>query len=576
MSARHRGALGGMLVGMGLMMLALITVYAAGGGSREWSTDTLIDFSQGVMNGVDIWSAPGAAQLDRRWSLNVKVNRTSLQDKIDPRLSFALTNTGTTTATVFLAVWADERLEDHDPDIYFSRSGDNGLSWSPDTMVSGGHISSHGKYSPDITVRRADGSFWVVWQDDRSDGGDIYYSVSHDQGAAWDTAAAVYNGSGTQRLPRIAAHGASGYLYTIWEDERSDDGDIYISRFTGSSWSSPLKISDDTSGKEQRNPNLTVDASGNVYAVWADTRNDPDGYDGEVYFSRWISNTTWDAGNWSANVRLSDPTMDYAEGPDILAGPGGVLFAAWMERVPTGPATYDFQIVVARSTDRGSTWNRSVVHRLTNASASHAFYASPSLGADRQGRVYVAWLHSPDSQAATSNVLFSLSPDGGIHWTEPQSINWPRHEVDVDTTPALVSDFGGQVVVAWQDFRLGSATQVYAAGYPTTHYLSSGEYRRTFDASGLAAWGNITWTATISPGTGLQIATRVMTAAGAGWTEWFTPTVSGEAIPHPAARFIQYRAVLTSTGTDTPLLDEVRISYQPYQQTFLPLVVRRN
>jgi hypothetical protein len=554
-------------------MLALITVHAAGGASQEWSTDTFVDFAQGTMNGVDIWNAPGSALLDHRWSPNVKVNRTSLQDKIDPRLTFALTSTGTTTSTVFLAVWADERVEDHDPDIFFSRSADSGHNWSPDTMVSGAHMSGHGKYSPDITVRRTDGSLWVVWQDDRSDGGDIYYSVSHDQGASWDTAAAVYSGSGTQRFPRIAPHGASGYLYTVWQDERADTGDIYISRFTGSAWSTPLKISDDSSGKEQRDPNLTVDVNGNVYAVWTDTRNDPEG---EVYFTRWISGTTWDAGNWSTNTRLSDPTMDYAEDPDILAGPGSVLFAAWMERVPTGPATYDFQIVVARSTDGGNTWSRSVVDRLTNASASNAFYANPSLGLDHQGRAYVAWLHSPDSQAGTSDILFSLSPDGGVHWTEPRPINWPGHQVDVDTIPAIASDFEGQVVVAWQDFREGSATQIYAAGYPANQFLPSGEYHRTLDVGGLAAWGNITWTATISPGTGLQVAARVMTSTGAGWTEWFTPTVSGEAIPHPAARFIQYRAVLTSTGTDTPRLDEVRISYQPYQQTFLPLVVRRN
>ncbi|MCK4315807.1 MAG: exo-alpha-sialidase [Anaerolineae bacterium] len=581
MSKRYWKALSGILLALGMVSLVLLITHAAGG-DPEWSTDAFADFCQGTMNGVDVWSVPGAARLDHRWFLNIKVNDDSSQSKLSPRLSFALTNTGTTTETVFLAVWADERSYDHHPDIYFARSINGGRTWLSDTLIADTCASSGcpSLNTPDIIVRATDGNFWVVWHEASSDNigggdpGDIKYATSDDKGDSWSSVGLVH--SGKARLPRIAPHGASGNLYTLWEDERDDGGDIYISRYT-SSWSTPIKTSDAISGTQQREPHLAVSYDGNVYAVWEDTRENDDG---EVYFSRWLSGTTWSASNWMTNTRLSDPTMCGTSVPDIIAGPMGVLYATWVEQVSTGPSctTSDSQIVVARSNDQGDTWNHTIVKRLYDAYGGGAIssYDYLSIGVDRSGKVYVAWIHLPDQTAySDGTTLFSSSPDRGLHWTTPRSLS-SQQEVCGDAPLSLISDFEGEVVVAWEDYRESSGRQIYATGYPADRYLTSGEYRRDLDAGGPAAWGTITWTATITPNTGLQIATRVMTTAGAGWTDWFTYTASGDAIPHPSGRLIQYRAVFTSTalpGNDTSVLDEVVISYEQYR-VFLPLVLR--
>jgi hypothetical protein len=572
--------LSGALLAIGLVSLTLLLARATHSQltqeGSQWSTDTLLDFRQGTLDGVDVWSEPGTVQLDHAWWPNAMVNDPSSQGRFAPSLSFALTSTNGTSETYFLAVWADERVEDHNPDIYFAHNTGGGTSWSSDVLVAGAHVSGRGQNTPDITVRAADESFWVVWQDDRRDDGDIYYATSDDRGASWSSATPVYTGTGTQHLPHIAPHGTSGYLYAVWEDEQTgDDGDIYLSRFNPdelSAWSTPVKVNDDSGTAEQREPNLAVDADGNVFAVWVDER-ERDEYSGDVYFSRWISGTTW--GTWSADIRLSDSAANYATGPDIVAGPNGVLFATWAERVPTGPATYDFQIVVARSQDSGDTWSRSVVRRLYKASAFLASYSNPAIGVDLLERVYVAWLHSPDQQAATANVLFSISPDRGENWTEPRVLNQPSNKVVLGDTPALMADFGGQVAIAWQDYRL-THPQIFASGYPADVYLISGEYHSPiFDVGGPTAWGTITWTATITPDTGLVLATRVMTGAGAEWTDWVTHTTPGDDITHPSGRSIQYRAIFTSTGGGTPVLDKVVISYEHYR-VFLPLVLSKD
>lgn len=578
---------GGLLLAFAVAILALVTVHADSGPTSAWTTDTFLDFvSDSTMTGVDAWSVPGTLRLDREWWPNVPVNDQTVQDKFSPRLSFLLRDAGGTAEPYFLAVWADEQSSDHYPDILFATSADGGRSWSADVKVADAcdpsappYPDCPALYTPDIAARSTDETLWVVWHQDESqttgDEGNILYASSNDLGATWSAAGTVYGGTGKQVLPRIASDASSGYLYAIWEDERGDDGDIYIARYNpdaDTAWSAPIQINDDSSGNEQSRPALAVDGNGNVYAVWEDTRNDEDGRDTEIYFSRWLGGSQWSAAGWSANTRLSDPTMDWATEPDIAASPAGTVFAAWVERVPTGPGTYDFQVVVARSEDSGTSWDRSVVHRLLEASAANAFYASPALRADSSGQVYVAWLHSPDSQAATANILFSLSPDEGVHWTTPRVLSRPPSTVDVDTVPALALGSEGEVVVAWQDFRLGSSTQIYATGYPADRYTRIGTYTRTFDTTEPASWGSITWTATSAANTNIKLATRVLTDSG--WTEWHTHATSGEDISHPPSRVIQYRVSFTSDGANTPVLDEVVISYEQQHHIYLPVALK--
>jgi hypothetical protein len=64
MSKRYWKALSGILLALGMVSLVLLTTRAAGG-DPEWSTDTFLDFCDGTMNGVDVWSEPGTARLDR-------------------------------------------------------------------------------------------------------------------------------------------------------------------------------------------------------------------------------------------------------------------------------------------------------------------------------------------------------------------------------------------------------------------------------------------------------------------------------------------------------------------------------
>ena len=557
------------------------TAPAAVAASEVWVVDSHADFAQGIPGNVALHQ-PGSATLDWSWWPDGRVNAPTVQSKFSPRTTWVLSTTGGVTQTVWLTVWADERQADHSPDIFVAQSVNGGRTWLPDILIDDAcdpddmpYPDCPAHFMPDITARARDGGLWVVWQQEEIDGdaGNLYYAVSGNIGATWPVTGVITNAAGKQHWPRIANSGAT--LYTIWESERSDNGDIQIARYnpdTDGAWSAPITVSDDTTGAEQSQPALAADAAGNLYAVWTDTRSDDDG---AVYFSRWLSGTTWADGSWSAAVQLSAADVDWGIEADIKASPDGSLYAAWMERVPTGPATYDFQIVVAHSTDQGATWTKTVVNRLYGASATNAFYQAPSLGVMNPGRTLVAWLHSPDAQAATSDILAAVSFDRGAHWSLPRRLN-TASTVDVDSFPAVATDRAGGAVVAWQDFRLGASTHIFAAGYPADRYALRGSYLAAALPGAQVTWNTLVWTATVPANTGLSLLTRVYVDAATGWSDWITHTVSPVTLTHGEGEILQVQANFTSDGFGTPTLDGIQATYESSVALYLPLLMRSN
>ncbi len=117
--------------------------------------------------------------------------------------------------------------------------------------------------------------------------------------------------------------------------------------------------------------------------------------------------------------------------------------------------------------------------------------------------------------------------------------------------PVAASDFsvfGGNIVIDW--IRI-------------TPYAGSGVFKsRVFDANAVANWQTIQWKANTPAGTGIGISVRTGTTPNAEDGSWsaFQPI----AAPGPlslSARYIQYRAVLSSTNPQvTPDLQDIIVS----------------
>ena len=97
-------------------------------------------------------------------------------------------------------------------------------------------------------------------------------------------------------------------------------------------------------------------------------------------------------------------------------------------------------------------------------------------------------------------------------------------------------------------------------------YAASGTYlSRVFDGGQSTAWGSASWNATIPSGAGLTISVRTgnTPTPDASWTNFMPVTGSGASIG-ATSRYLQYRAVLTTTKpydpASIPMLNDITIA----------------
>ncbi len=285
------------------------------------------------------------------FAANVRVNdvTTSFQqdpaiavDPVDPNLVHVVWTDGRNTATT-------------GPDIYYANSTDGGLSFNPSVRVNDDTGAAE-QGQPAIAVA-PDRSVYVVWTDPRNvaRGQDIYFSKSTDLGATWSANIIVNDdtGAAAQQEPVIRVNEA-GTVFIAWTDYRNPNTapDIYATRSTngGSSFAANVKINDDTGAVPQIEPSLAVNA-GQVQVAWADYRTG-----GSTSYDIYTSSSP-DGLTWSANMKVNDNvvTSDFQFQPSVAVDASGDVFAAWLDTRASGQDVFAATLdVVPPVADAGS------------------------------------------------------------------------------------------------------------------------------------------------------------------------------------------------------------------------------
>jgi len=207
---------------------------------------------------------------------------------------------------------------------------------------------------------------------------------------------------------------------------------------------------------------------------------------------------------------------------------------------------------------------------------------------------------SPSASASgAAGGLYRISPDGAseLMW---QSRNDPPLSLALATDDRLILGSGtdGRVFLVSQDQTTGlflsadadQVTAVGSGGSGETYLVTSnpaklyrlnrgrrteGTYRSpAIDTKTVSSWGKIRWQATTPSGSTIRLQSRSGNSAEPDktWSDWSQPYTSplGEQIASPRARFLQWRAVLNSTGEVSPELFDVTAIY--LQQNLAPEV----
>jgi len=175
-----------------------------------------------------------------------------------------------------LVAWADFSFSP--AKIRSAVSLDGGLSFIRHTVLANNSTGGNGA-SPVIA---ADGTLVVFWRDSFQQF--LWLARSEDDGLTWTpdsqvTAmhplpASMPPGYRIVNLPSAGANPQNGDLVVAWNDQAFGDPDILAVRSSngGTTWSSPVRVNDDSSGQDQFFPWLDVDSQGGIHVVWYDKR----------------------------------------------------------------------------------------------------------------------------------------------------------------------------------------------------------------------------------------------------------------------------------------------------------------
>lgn len=375
---------------------------------------------------------------------DVKINRGFENNVWDPAI-------GCNNDGVFVA-WEDDRdgeLQNHQ--IYFSRSLDQGDTWSVDDLLleldPDGLSFSQG---PQVAV---DGSnVHVVWYDNINGAYDIYMATSENDGETWGDPVRVDSdepaGSAFSGAPQVVAVNQKD-VYVVWEDTRDGNSDIYFARSdnSGSSFKSDKRLDggDDNGANNSFAPKLDADGD-NVFVVWHDTRN---GEGRDVFF-----NFSSDNGkNWSNTAQRMDsdqPAFFNSTFP-VVSLIGDTAHVAWQDNRFDG---YD------------------IFYRLYNGFDPQGEEVRVDLGdnegftnsttpiiADNGTDVAITWQDQrgdAESDSGYNDLYYNLTT-GGFEFNEPDlriDSMEPGQSFKVDVNTHI---HGQKLFTVWTDGRLGTS-----------------------------------------------------------------------------------------------------------------------
>ncbi|MBI3736794.1 CHRD domain-containing protein, partial [Candidatus Sumerlaeota bacterium] len=229
------------------------------------------------------------------------------------------------------------------------------------------------------------------------------------------------------------------------------------------------------------NPSVAADGMGRWIAVWSSTtpitisnvgsQTLTTGTDGDILFSRSIDGETWTPPSPLNLNAANDSGAD--TNPQIATDGSGHWIVVWES---AGFAGADKDLLLSRSDDNGMTWSLPQV--LTTSMTSDAAQdVAPSLATDKRfvtsgGTAPSVWgivweidggpgggSFGPDADLA-----YSFSSDNGVNWSAPVPIESQAFaDSDNDARPQIAADGSGNWVALWETAGIGGDFDIVSA-----------------------------------------------------------------------------------------------------------------
>ena len=330
----------------------------------------------------------------------------------------------TNGANVYV-VWSDDTSGNGE--VYFKKSTNGGSAWQKNVRLT---YNAAASFCPAIAVSGE--QVFVVWEDGTPGNDEIYLITSLDGGATWQVSRRLTYTAGLSAKPEIAVYGSNVCL--VYEDDTSGNHEVFFRMSTdgGVSWQKPKRLTF-TAGDSGDTEIAAYGA--NVYVVWTDnTSGNP------VVFFR---GSTDGGATWKAALRLSLLPPYYARVPTVAVD-GQNVFVLWQQRKMDYTVE---EIYFKKSTDGGVSWLASM-----NLSNNPSYSCLPDV-AFIGTNVYVVW-----TDMTASNVLgcydirLKKSANRGTDWQSTLRLTYN----DGDSSFPTVAVNDTTLYITWQDETPGN------------------------------------------------------------------------------------------------------------------------
>ena len=232
------------------------------------------------------------------------------------------------------------------------------------------------------------GGAFVAWSDSRAGASSSGIFVQHlgaDGTALWTSNGKALTAAPQGQLTPQLASDDSGGVVVVWEDRRTDAGDIYAQRVDANGnlrWTAggvPIA----TAGNEQSSPVVVADPSGGATVVWEDTRSSASCANGyrDIYAQRVNAGGVT---QWTANGIAVCTMSDDQDGLRAVADGSGGATLGWSDKRLEVPDVYAQNLTTAGTKNWGG--SDALIVRAPDAQDSLDIAAEPGAGA------YFVWL----------------------------------------------------------------------------------------------------------------------------------------------------------------------------------------
>ena len=300
--------------------------------------------------------------------------------------------------------------------------------------------------------------------------------------AVWGTPEAVTSSYPVATGKASTAVDASGNVTAVWSEMRSGYYGVYASRYTGSSWSTPVLIS--AAGLDATQAVVVVDATGVATALW----NVASGNNNIMTAARYANDA------WSTPVAVSGTDRNASNAyPRMAVDPSGVVTAVWSQYItPVGMGS----VVIMASRLSSGSWSTPV-----RVSQSNCNGTEPQVATSGTGSATVIWTGCDAAVASTriQSAQFASGSWGAVATFEPTlSVS--------EDSPVITADGSGVITALWKR-RLSDYTDRVVSAR-----LVGGSWSAPTDLTG-----------TVSSPINLAVAADATGNVTATWLQYVTP-----------------------------------------------------